>query len=324
MRDQTIDIAKGFGIICVVWGHQEYVCPFRDEIYLFHMPLFFMLSGYLFKDAGLTLLNVIKKRIQSYLIPYIVFFIIILGAFILLYESIGYGDKIYLSPGILIHPYGVLAPLWFLLSLFEVHIAYYCLSKYVKKEWLIFAICLICLVVSHLAFRYQIKIPFYIGASLAMLIFYHTGYLMSKYRILSTLKYRLTMFTCSLIFYIGGILSNAKIDIMKNLIEGNLFWAVTAAFGGAYIIIYISYLLKEYNKIPYINDVLNYLGKNTLTIFSMHLLCIEAARCLFKFPRINEASTFDGIYTVVWGIVGSLIIGYPIKKYILPHIKLFK
>ena len=39
-RDRSIDIAKGIGIITVVWGHVP--CTNIQGIYLFHMPLFFL------------------------------------------------------------------------------------------------------------------------------------------------------------------------------------------------------------------------------------------------------------------------------------------
>ena len=45
-----IDIAKGIGIILVVIGHTIGSQRVNDIIYTFHMPLFFILSGYLLKD----------------------------------------------------------------------------------------------------------------------------------------------------------------------------------------------------------------------------------------------------------------------------------
>lgn len=323
-RDKTIDIAKGIGIITVVWGHVGQSCPCKSEIFLFHMPLFFLLSGYFFKDKELTFINVLKKRIQSYLIPYIVFFTIILLCFILLYVSIGYSDRIYLSPGIIVYPYGVVGALWFLLALFEVHMGYYLIAKYIQKEWIKFIICLICLIVSQTAFRLGINIPLYIGSSLSMMLFFHIGYMMHKYRILDSSKYRLILLVISILCYTGGIVSGIDIDIKENKMEGNLPLVFPAALGGSYIIIYLSYLLKEHNKISLINTVLNYLGQNTLLIFSMHLLCLELARCLFKFPPADEATVLDGICITIGGIIGSLIIGIQIKKYILPYIKITK
>lgn len=323
-RDKSIDIAKGIGIIAVVWGHVGQSCPCKNEIFLFHMPLFFLLSGYLFKDEGLTFMIMLKKKVQSYLVPYIVFFTIILLLFILLYISIGYRDRIYLSPGILIHPYGVVGALWFLIALFEVHIAYYFIAKYIHKQWIKSAICLLCMILSQVFFRWGVNVPLYIGSSLSMIVFFHIGYLMHKYHILAFSKDRLVLLVFSILFYIVGIVSSINLDIKENKLEGNLALIFFAALGCSYAIVYISFLLKEYNKISLINTILSYLGQNTLIIFPTHLLCIEIARCLFKFPLSNEVTVFDGVYITLWGILGSLIIGIPIKKIILPHITITK
>lgn len=41
-RDFFIDVLKGWGIILVIWGHSSQFL--FNEIYSFHMPLFFFLS----------------------------------------------------------------------------------------------------------------------------------------------------------------------------------------------------------------------------------------------------------------------------------------
>ena len=48
-RMDYIDIAKGIGIILVILGHRNISTDIKQFIYTFYMPLFFMLSGYLFK-----------------------------------------------------------------------------------------------------------------------------------------------------------------------------------------------------------------------------------------------------------------------------------
>lgn len=68
MRDQTLDIAKGIGILLVVVGH---IYTYNQLIYLFHMPLFFVLSG-----AGLSYSRhsfSIRKKWQTLMIPYFLF-----------------------------------------------------------------------------------------------------------------------------------------------------------------------------------------------------------------------------------------------------------
>lgn len=49
-RIDWIDRAKYLGILLVLLGHTD--CPeaMKQSIYMFHMPLFFIISGYLWND----------------------------------------------------------------------------------------------------------------------------------------------------------------------------------------------------------------------------------------------------------------------------------
>lgn len=47
-RDNVIDVAKGIGIVLVVFAHINFTEPIQFFIYSFHMPLFFIISGVLF------------------------------------------------------------------------------------------------------------------------------------------------------------------------------------------------------------------------------------------------------------------------------------
>ena len=81
-RDYSIDIIKGIAIFFVLWGH-SIQCIAGDEgffsnwmikfIYSFHMPLFMMISGYLFfKSCHRSFLTILKGRLISLGIPFIV------------------------------------------------------------------------------------------------------------------------------------------------------------------------------------------------------------------------------------------------------------
>ncbi len=48
-RDDKWDMVKGIGIIFMVLGHSGIPCSIHDFIYLFHMGLFFFVSGYFLK-----------------------------------------------------------------------------------------------------------------------------------------------------------------------------------------------------------------------------------------------------------------------------------
>lgn len=76
-----IDVAKFVGLYLMVLGHG--LVPERNIqfIYSFHMPLFFVLSGLLFKNRGLS--TSIRKGIRTLIIPYF-----LLNAIGLLYDVV--------------------------------------------------------------------------------------------------------------------------------------------------------------------------------------------------------------------------------------------
>ncbi|WP_370972479.1 acyltransferase family protein [Enterobacter wuhouensis] len=67
-----IDNLKAIGIILVVIGH---IFPRQniDVIYLFHMPLFFMLSGFLYKPQDIS--SYVLKKAKRIILPYLLFLI---------------------------------------------------------------------------------------------------------------------------------------------------------------------------------------------------------------------------------------------------------
>ena len=67
-RDKTLDIAKGICIILMVIGHSGCPTYLHDFIYMFHMPCFFFISGWLLNDRYITDLKtgLIQKAKGSY------------------------------------------------------------------------------------------------------------------------------------------------------------------------------------------------------------------------------------------------------------------
>ena len=60
-RIEWIDIAKGIGIILVIAGHCFYL-GYSYPLYAFHMSLFFLLSGLLFKDKNEGFVDFFKSK----------------------------------------------------------------------------------------------------------------------------------------------------------------------------------------------------------------------------------------------------------------------
>lgn len=73
-RIDWVDYAKAIGILLVYIGHTGIPDEIKNRIYLFHMPLFFVISGFLWNQDKYESLNItefVKKKMVSYIIPYI-------------------------------------------------------------------------------------------------------------------------------------------------------------------------------------------------------------------------------------------------------------
>lgn len=81
-RKYWIDYAKVFGIFLVVLGH--FTPCYRDDysaqlLYSFHLPLFFIISGYLYKTSDSTTRKQLMGIIQRLIVPYVMLIMLGLG-----------------------------------------------------------------------------------------------------------------------------------------------------------------------------------------------------------------------------------------------------
>lgn len=69
MRNPTFDIMKGIGIIAMIIGHCGLPKTITSIIFMWHMPLFFIISGYFFKVNPIK--EFFAKNFRSLMIPYL-------------------------------------------------------------------------------------------------------------------------------------------------------------------------------------------------------------------------------------------------------------
>ncbi|MDU5741517.1 MAG: acyltransferase family protein [Clostridium sp.] len=137
-RFKEIDMLKGLGIIFMVMGHQYYGEMFDKWIHAFHMPMFFIISGFLYSSPK-SFGEKIYKKMKTLLIPYAFFasfhFLIASTKVFILDEPI---NKIssYLYHICVINTEGVpiCGAIWFLTALFFVTIIYMLIDKFSKSK----------------------------------------------------------------------------------------------------------------------------------------------------------------------------------------------
>ena len=129
-----ISICKGIGIILVVLGHLNIGEYWHQVIYSFHMPLFFFISGYLFKYIYLEIpKEFLLKKAKTLYIPFVkwaLIFLLLHNVFVYFHIEKGmYDIKDYLIGGaniLLFCNYDpILGPTWFLRSLFVSFLIFY-------------------------------------------------------------------------------------------------------------------------------------------------------------------------------------------------------
>lgn len=168
-----IDVAKGIGVILVVLGHMPTVPRIlRLWIFSFHMPLFFFVSGYLFKPSTTSTPfgTVLCSKAKKLLLPYLIYSIVFLSVDALLLR-IGI-ENIYARLWRTLFGQGGYDILWFFFSLFLVETIYSIIERYSIKPHMWLAFLVICgLILSYYEFALQWKI----STSMVALFFYSTG-----------------------------------------------------------------------------------------------------------------------------------------------------
>jgi len=137
-----LDNAKAFGIIAIIWGHlaenilKNYISDVHLQykfIYSFHIPLFFILSGYIAKQPGSNIHSFIKEKFMTRIIP-IMFFTILILPFYLMKDKVTQGsidlNRLFDNSLFLIRGISIFNPLtWFLSCLFSVELIHFFLGN---------------------------------------------------------------------------------------------------------------------------------------------------------------------------------------------------
>lgn len=325
-----INIAKALGIILVVIGHS--ISPINKLIYLFHMPLFFFISGYLYNDSySLKPINLIEKRLKTLYLPYVKYGLIFLALHNVLFKVHIYDETInkikpYSVKDILIHIHNTLAfhgselmlgAFWFLPALFIVNVLF-CLYNYairrlgVKSERKIQYILAVMVALSFTLglIKTKLSLPQFLNTNVAFVAIsiYYAGYLFKKYE--HKIKFNIVYASISfMVLIILWLRFDVTVQMNKNNYSNPALFIVGWILG-IYFIIYISKLLSKRK-----NVLLNYIGSNTITIMALHFISLKLVTIiqiyLYNLP-ISKLASYPVLdskngWWVVYAIVGIFI-----------------
>lgn len=305
-RDKTIDILKGTGIVLMVAGHSG--VPFTNFVYLFHMAIFFIASGYCYNNRKSENLQSVWKncfgKMKSLWLPYMfwmMLFSLVHNFFVTinvytnderLYEY-SQGEYVSTIPywgrnEIMVNIKNALVlrgesqiggALWFVAVLLEISIVY-CIIDFVIRKcmkgtlvWIaqgVLAICL--LLVGYYCHKTGMTI---LGLSkmCSYYCLFYIGNLIKSLNLYEKKRNGIIHVGVFVVCFCILIISThyGSIALASNSYVNPIFLLIVS-FSGWQWIYELSWMIK---KLQYTSSVMICFGQNTLMIVILHFLCFK-------------------------------------------------
>jgi fucose 4-O-acetylase-like acetyltransferase len=319
-----LDIAKGIGIILVVWVHA--LAPGSGYISQFHMPLFFFISGVLFNDYNSKMSDYIKRKAKALLFPFWKWNLILYPVFFILYYWHQWDVKRYLIDisEIILTLYKVpfLGATWFFPALFWIAIIFRAL--FIKLSILKYRdFYLLIISVAACFTAMNITFPFRISRVIILGLFYACGYLYGKYIENKIFTYKnKPLFIIALISFILIAQINTC-NMGSNEYKYKILFII-GALTAIYCTLCVSSWLNKINQSLIVRQLI-YLGENSMPIVIWQFLSFRLIILLqilinhapinkiFAFPVYDSSNGWWIIYTLT-GIYASLLWAKLLKK----------
>ena len=297
-RIEYIDAMRGFTMILVVYSHICHFClgdsllGFNETFFLFRLPCFFMLSGWLFEPvAQRSFMANVRHKFMVQIIPTFIFLLLLA------------------PPPEFFHQLGALkGGYWFTFVLFEFFVLYMLIVR-ICKRWSV----LVALAIALSSFVYaryynsiqlsavgiQIWIVNALGfASVALwrfFLFFYIGAWMRRHFdafIWWTSKPAIILMIIVMFFVIASTphIDNMCYEMGRFYIGGITgMWMVFTIFR-----LFISLLKKLHLSVP-----LQYVGTRTLDIYLLHYFFLPR----FLMPYAGQLKAFDSQFVEFWAIL---------------------
>lgn len=323
-RLAEFDIAKGIAIICVILGHLH-IWNIVRVVFTFHMPIFFLISGYFLSTCN-NLMDYIQLKGKQLLIPYYVtcFFIccfsipvsIILKRNIISQLKIWACGSIYGSggaPGIWHSFPSFIGALWFLLALFwGVCIVRYIFENY-QNNLRLSAFCILIISYVGWATAQRVWLPFSIQAGMTASGFIFLGYLAKKYDILSKHFSKATyFFLISIVIWCIKFYKNLA---MVNCVFKNGFMDILGALAASFLILKSCQWIENKNCMRPIIDILSWYGRYSILILAFHIIELDLLpwqvfkkNLIFQGYSSIQITLFFICIKILWATFGTMMV----------------
>ena len=276
-RLEFVDIAKGIGIMIVCFGHSGAEDVVISWIGGFIVPLFFILSGYMYKDKGIPVGKDLYNKGKKLLKPYLFFSVVLL----LIYKRFAWNDIVgvfysryclytYHAPDNIFFMKATNSPMWFLTAMFATFPLFYIIMKNEKYiKWIVLSYLLITWGCTFL----PVLLPWSLDVVFIMAIFMYIGVLFRRQEnLLNKPSYIYWLIIAA--FLILCKVNGEPNPSVRELGNSLLLYMITGVLGS----ISMMWICKHLEGKP-LSGLLADIGRHTLVIF-----CLQ----IFIFHQINR------------------------------------
>lgn len=317
-RLDYVDVCKWLGISLVIFGHMKMPGEVLQWIYAFHMPLFFVLSGYTYRAQRIDK-EFLMKKIKTIYVPFLLFALIFCRGEMSSWAYIAYGSRNALDMA------GTYTVLWFLPCFFAAVLVFSLLmnigNRSKHKVWILAAEVAVMLVGAKacemlkggLPMIAKYGYPLNFDMALVGAVFMVAGYyfrLMIDW--INTQRQWLLIVTVVALFAVTGFTAFMNLPESLNPACAHVEMSV-GAFGNwglffanallmSMALIGLSMLVDKWvNK----KKLLLFIGQNSLTILCVHgTILLAASKVLPKMGLVGV----DDMSLMLQGIVSYMIV----------------
>lgn len=323
-----LDIAKGLGIIFVLFSHSCGFPIFGNAIVAFYMPMFFFISGYLYK-TGRSVSENIRRRLKQLLIPYAGFTLLLYCEHIV----VGLVKHELTAEGIWMPLVGALYsravlfadlsgknieffiisnnPMWFITAMAVASIIFYILAEqFISSQKTMIATTIILSAVTAVFTYCPVLMPWSIDTGFACALFMLAGAWLGSINYYSDEnKERFPLVFVCLAAVVYGVLCEVAKPINLSLrdygYQGILgaLWFLAAAFAGTIIFLWLCRYLERFQW----SKVFIIVGKHTFTIMCLHIVMIKYLNKVYFILGFDFARQ-SVQYWLYWIVVHVIII----------------
>lgn len=332
-RIEWIDIAKAIGIYLMIFNHNnDMPCKhIQFVIASFHMPLFFLLSGFTLKKQEKTFNDImifIKRRVIMLGVPYIIWaFVFSSGVNLKNILEILYGSNQSIGGA------QSNSVLWFLPCIMISSCITFILITFVYNKVGLLIISAVAVSIggflpvhgffSRYGYPFSFNIAFVgigfmiIGYLLKCFLQSYNGSLILEKTMKSTYKLYLLSACClclvSIIAYCNTQTQRTYLHraVMALGQWGNIYIFFITGVIGSMAIIFISMIINR-NKL--LSKVMCCIGKNTIVILSIHLTILNFLECILNSMNLSGHILLEFVSTIITLLI-SFVISYIIGRY---------